>query len=111
MATEQGREPKEFARIRIDTLHNWPNGAGMQLGQASRYNREQQCIREWEAKICILCKQLGEKEEINDILKIHGHLVKTIVKKYRCVQALHRHGTTVVQAYLALGISRSGYYG
>ena len=70
MATEQGREPKEFARIRIDTLHNWPNGAGMQLGQASRYNREQQCIREWEAKICILCKQLGEKEEINDILKI-----------------------------------------
>lgn len=44
-------------------------------------------------------------------LKIHGHLVKTIVKKYRCVQALHRHGTTVVQAYLALGISRSGYYG
>ena len=72
MVTEQGREPKEVARdlgICIDTLRNWLKSAGMQLGQVSRHNREQQRIRELEAEIRVLRKQLGEKEEVIDILK------------------------------------------
>ena len=72
MVTEQGREPKEVARdlgICIDTLRNWLKGAGMQLGQVSRHNREQQRIRELEAELRALRKQLGEKDEVIDILK------------------------------------------
>ena len=41
----------------------------MQLGQVSRHNREQQRIRELEAENRALRKQLGEKEEVIDILK------------------------------------------
>ena len=72
MVTEQGREPREVAQdlgICIDTLRNWLKGAGMQLGQVSRHNREQQRIRELEAEIRTLRKQLGEKDEVIDILK------------------------------------------
>ena len=32
------------------------------------------------------------------------------MEKYRCVQMLHRYGTTVEQAYRILEVSRSGYY-
>ena len=32
------------------------------------------------------------------------------MEKYRCVQMLHRHGTTVEQACRILEVSRSGYY-
>ncbi len=39
------------------------------MGQVSRLNREQQRIRELESEIRALRKQLGEKEEIIDILK------------------------------------------
>ena len=72
MVTEQGREPKEVARdlgICIDTLRIWLKSAGMQLGQVSRHNREQQRIRELEAELRALRKQLGEKDEVIDILK------------------------------------------
>lgn len=72
MVTEQGREPKEVARdlgICIDTLRSWLKAAGIQLGQVSRHNGEQQRIRELEAEIRALRKQLGEKEEVIDILK------------------------------------------
>ena len=72
MVTEQGREPKEVARdlgICIDTLRSWLKSAGVQLGQVSRHNREQQRIRELEAELRALRKQLGEKDEVIDILK------------------------------------------
>ena len=72
MVTEQGREPKEVARdlgICIDTLRSWLKAAGIQLGQVSRHNGEQQRIRDLEAEIRALRKQLGEKEEVIDILK------------------------------------------
>ena len=39
------------------------------MGQASRQSREQQRIRELEAEIRALRKQLGEKDEVIDILK------------------------------------------
>ena len=64
MVTEQGLEPKEVARelgICIDTLSSWLKVSGMQLGQVSRYNRQQQRIRELETEIRTLRKQFGEK--------------------------------------------------
>ena len=72
MVTEQRREPKEVARdlgICIDTLRSWLKGAEMQMDQVSRHNRDQQRIRELEAKLRSLRKQLGEKNEVIDILK------------------------------------------
>ena len=55
--------------ICIDTLRSWLKATGIQLGQASRQNREQQRIRELEAEVRTLHKQLGEKEEVIDVLK------------------------------------------
>ena len=52
--TEQGRESREVAKdlgICIDTLCSWLKAAGVQLGQVSRANREQRCIRELEEEI------------------------------------------------------------
>ncbi len=50
-------------------LRNWLKAAGIQMGQASRLNREQQRIRELEAENRALRKQLVEKEGVIDILK------------------------------------------
>ncbi len=72
MVTEQGRQPVEVSRelgICIDTLRSWLKATGVQMGQASRQNREQQRIRELEAEVRALRKQLGEKEEVIDVLK------------------------------------------
>lgn len=72
LVTEQGRQPTEVARelgICIDTLRSWLKASGIQMGQASRLNREQQRIRELEAENRSLRRQLGEKEEVIDILK------------------------------------------
>ncbi len=72
LVTEQGRQPTEVAKelgICIDTLSNWLTASGIQMGQASRLNREQRRIRELEMEVRTLRKQLGEKEEVIDILK------------------------------------------
>ncbi len=72
LVTEQGRQPTDVAKelgICIDTLRNWLKASGVQLGQASRQNREQQRIRELEAEVRTLRKQLGEKEEVIDVLR------------------------------------------
>ena len=72
MVTEQGRQPAEVAKdlgICIDTLRSWLKASGIQMGQASRQNREQQRIRELEAENRALRKQLGEKNEVIDVLK------------------------------------------
>ena len=72
LVTEQGRQPTEVAKelgICIDTLRNWLKASGVEMGQASRQNREQQRVRELEAENRRLRKQLGEKEEVIDILK------------------------------------------
>ena len=55
--------------ICIDTMRSWLKASGVQLGEASRQNREQQRIRELEAEVRGLRKQLVEKEEVIDILK------------------------------------------
>ena len=72
MVTEQGRQPTEVAKglgICIDTLRSWLKASGIQMGQASHLNREQQRIRELEAEVRTLRKQLGEKEEVIEVLK------------------------------------------
>ena len=72
LVTEQGRQPTDVAKelgICIDTLRNWLKASGVQMGQVSRLNREQQRIRELEAENRNLRRQLGEKEEVIDILK------------------------------------------
>ena len=68
----------------------------MQLGQVSRTTREQQRIREPEAEIRAMCKQLVEKDEVIDILKkIRRHSVETIADQCHCIQMLQRQGTPV----------------
>lgn len=72
LVSEQGRQPAEVAKelgICIDTLRSWLKATGLQMGQASRQNRERQRLRELEAELKSLRKQLGEKEEVIDILK------------------------------------------
>ncbi len=72
LVTEQGRQPTDVAKelgICIDTLRNWLKASGVQMGRISRLNREQQRIRELEAEVRALRKQLGEKEEVIDVLK------------------------------------------
>lgn len=72
MVTEQGRQPVEVAKelgICIDTLRSWLKASGIQMGQASRLNREQQRIRELEEELKSLRKQLGEKDAVIDVLK------------------------------------------
>ncbi len=72
LVTEQGRQPVEVAKelgICIDTLRSWLKASGIQMGQASRLNREQQRIRELEAEVRTLRRQLVEKEEVIDVLK------------------------------------------
>jgi len=72
LVTEQRRQPTEVAKelgICIDTLRSWLKASGIQMGQASCLNREQQRIRELEAEVRTLRKQLGEKEEVIDVLK------------------------------------------
>ena len=72
LVTEQGRQPTDVAKelgICIDTLRNWLKASGIQMGQASRHNREQQRIRELEAEVRSLRKHLSEKEEVIEVLK------------------------------------------
>lgn len=72
MVTVQGRQPKEVAQelgICVDTLRTWLKASGIEMGQASRQNREQRKIRELEAELKALRKQLGEKDEVIAVLK------------------------------------------
>lgn len=86
--------------------------AGVQLGQVSRTTREQQRIREPEAEIRAMRKQLVEKDEVIDILKkIRRHSVEIIADQCHCIQTLQRQETPVEQACRVLKISRSGCYG
>lgn len=72
MVTEQGRLSSDVAQelgICVDTLRSWLKKAGIQAGQANRLNREQQKIKELEAELKILKKQVSQKDEVIDILK------------------------------------------
>ena len=87
LVTEQGRQPVEVAKelgICIDTLRSWLKASGVQMGQVSRQNREQKRIRELEAENRSLRRQLGEKDEVIDVLKKSGVSPKFCVKSNEC---------------------------
>ena len=68
MVTEQGRQPTEVAKglgICIDTLRSWLKASGIIRHGRIRGQR----IRELEAEVRTLRKQLGEKEEVIEVLK------------------------------------------
>ena len=72
LVTEQGRPPVEVARelgICIDTLRSWLKASEVQMGQSGKLSREQQRIQELEAELKSLRKQLGEKDEVVDVIK------------------------------------------
>lgn len=72
LVTEQGRPSREVAQelgICVDTLRSWLKAAGVQPGQTDRQNREARRMRELEAEVRALRKQLNEKDEVIDILK------------------------------------------
>lgn len=72
LVTEQGRPSVEVARelgICVDTLRSWLKSAGVQPGQTDRQNREARRMRELEAEVRALRKQLSEKDEVIDVLK------------------------------------------
>ena len=72
MVTDQGRPSTEVAKelgICIDTLRGWLKAAGVQAGQADRQNRDGRRIRELEAEVRALRKQVAEKDEVIDVLK------------------------------------------
>lgn len=70
--TEQGRPSAEVAKelgICIDTLRSWLKASGVQMGQTDRQNWDSRRIRELEAEVRALRKQLAEKDEVIDVLK------------------------------------------
>ena len=73
MVTEQGRPSREVAKelgICIDTLRSWLKNVGAPSpGQADRQNREVRRMRELEAEVRTLRKQIEEKNEVIDVLK------------------------------------------
>lgn len=72
MVTEQRRPSREVAAefgICIDTLRSWLKASGVQAGHTDRQNREARRLRELEAEVKALRRQLSEKDEVIDVLK------------------------------------------
>lgn len=73
MVTEQGRPCPEVAKelgVCIDTLRSWLKAVtGEKAGVVDRQNRDVRRVRELEAENRALRKQLGEKDEVIDVLK------------------------------------------
>jgi len=53
----------------IDTLKSWLKAAGVHPGSAERENRDLRRLRELEAEVKTLRKQVTEKDEVIDVLK------------------------------------------
>ncbi len=72
LVTEQHRPAKEVASelgICIDTLKSWLKAAGVHPGSADRENRDMRRLKELEAEVGTLHKQVAEKDEVIDVLK------------------------------------------
>jgi len=52
----------------VDTLRSWLKAAGVPPGQTDRQNREARHMRELEAEVRALRKQLSEKDKVIDII-------------------------------------------
>ena len=55
--------------ICVDTLRSQLKAAGVQAGQADRRNRDSRRLRELEAEVRALRKQVSEKDEVIEVLK------------------------------------------
>lgn len=72
LVVEQHRPAREVAAelgICIDTLKSWLKAAGVHPGSAERENRDLRRLRELEAEVKTLRKQVTEKDEVIDVLK------------------------------------------
>jgi transposase len=72
LVTEQGRQSTDVAAelgISADTMRNWLKAAGIKAGTANRDNRETLRIKELETQVRELKRQLGEKQEVIEVLK------------------------------------------
>ena len=72
LVTEQGRPSREVAAqlgICPDTLRNWLKAVGVQAGAVNRENREARRLKELEAEVRTLRKQVSEKDEVIEVLK------------------------------------------
>ena len=72
LVTEQGRQSKDVAQelgICAETLRNWLKAAGVAPNVTDRNNRDSKRIRELEAQIRELRKQVNEKDEVITVLK------------------------------------------
>ena len=72
LVTEQHRPAKEVAAelgICIDTLRTWLKATGVHPGSAERENRDLRRLRDLEAEVRTLRKQVTENDEVIDVLK------------------------------------------
>jgi len=72
LVTEQGRPHRQVAAelgICVDTLRSWLKSAGISAGAVDRENREARRVKELDAQVRELRKQVSEKDEVIDVLK------------------------------------------
>lgn len=72
LVTEQGRPHRQVAAelgIWVDTLRSWLKSTGVSAGAVDRENREARRVKELEAQVRELRKQVSEKDEVIDVLK------------------------------------------
>ena len=72
LITEQGRTTREVADelgVSTDSLRSWLKAAGVSSGGASRSNKDAKRIRELEAQVRELKKQVTDKDVTIDVLK------------------------------------------
>jgi len=72
LVTEQGRQTKDVAQelgICAETLRNWLKAAGVTPNATDRSNRDSKRIRELEAQVRELRKQVSDKDEVITVLK------------------------------------------
>jgi transposase len=64
-----GREVAEELGVHYDTLKNWLKAAGVNPKAQNRDNREAARVKEQDAQIRELKRQLAEKQEVIEVLK------------------------------------------
>ena len=72
LVTEQGRLATDVARelgVSTDSLRSWLKAAGVVPAQTDRSNKDAKRIRELEAQVRELKKQVVEKDEVVAVLK------------------------------------------
>ena len=72
LVTEQGRLAVDVAKelgVSADSLRSWLKAAGVSMGEANRSNKDAKRIRELEAQVRELKKQVTDKDATIDVLK------------------------------------------